>query len=248
MFQEHEIPFEYDDKRLIDLGFKESQSSHITFNSYKHTLSKTLDILPLSLSNEFFDIFKEKNPKNLLLQSQNFELLFTLMQQLDSIGNLKARILSRNIWEIVQMLPTSNEIYSNFKQLLSLSTENNETDLTDLFHKLFPFKTNQKLIYSCQIVEYLKKNNKQWPQTFIECGGLCFVYNLLIEEVESIDKDWTEWKQDCLSSLTQLVFQFAIYNFSKNDGDKTWFVYLFVKAFFQLTFIILSVINLVYHT
>lgn len=207
------------------MGFKDTQSSHVTFNSYKQTLSKTLDILPLSLSNEFFDIFKVKNPKNLLLQTQNFDLLFTLMQQLDSIGNLKSRILSRNIWEIVQMLPTSTEIYDNFKQLLghSLDVQQSSVDLQleNLFQKLFPLNSNQKLIYSCQIVDYLKKNNKQWPQIFIHCGGLKFVYELFIEEVDLIQRDWTEWKQDCLNSLIQILFQFAVYSMPKSEFDKT---------------------------
>ena len=233
-FVEQEIPFEYDEKRLCEVGFKESHINHITFHTCKHTLSKTFDLFPLSISTEFFNSFKSKNSRNLLLESYNFELLFTLMQQLDmiNIANLKARILSRNIWEIVQMLPTSSEILNRFDRLAIIYNEQvqrNENfqcedvnEFETVFERIFPKNSNQKLIYSCQIVEYFRRSNKNWPLIFIKSGGLNFLYKLFIEKVESIkySREWTEWKQDCLVSLIQTIYQFAICVLNKNDNIK----------------------------
>lgn len=206
--------------------------NHVTFHTCKHTLSKTCD---LSISLDFFNAFKSKNSRNLLLEPYNFELLFTLMQQLDmiNVANLKARILSRNIWEIVQMLPTSSEILSRFNRLenifqeMSKQNENfNCDDINEfevIFDKIFPSNSNQKLIYSCQIVEYFRRNKKSWPIIFIKCGGLSFLYKLFTEKVETIkfSREWTEWKQDCFASLIQTIYQFAICNLGKNEHSKS---------------------------
>lgn len=170
----------------------------------------------------------------MLLESCNFELLFTLMQQLDmiNIANLKARILSRNIWEIVQMLPTSSETLKRFDRVASifkeLAVQNENFQCEDvnefsmLYDKIFPSNSNQKLIYSCQIVEYFRRNNKNWPLIFIKSGGLNFIYKLFIEKVDSIkySREWTEWKQDCLTSLIQTIYQFAICAIGRNDSSK----------------------------
>lgn len=169
------------------------------------------------------------------------------MQQLDmiNIANLKARILSRNIWEIVQMLPTSTEILSRFDRLSGVyikESEKNENFQSDdicefeaILDRIFPANSNQKLIYACQIVEYFRRTNRNWPQIFIKSGGLQFLYKLFIEKVESIKygREWTEWKQDCLASLLQTIYQFAICVLNKNDNlkvdeDKAWYVISFI--------------------
>lgn len=224
-YSDQEIPFEFDEKRIGDV-FKDNHVNQISFHTCKHTLSKTCDLFPLSNSNEFFNSFKLKNSRNLLLEPHNFDLLFTLVQQLDmiNISNLKARILSRNIWEIIQMLPTSTEILDRFDQLSlqyaeSLSRNENfhldgAPEMNAILDRIFPSNSNQKLIYSCHIVEYFRKTGKNgWPGFFIKAGGLQFLYKLFIANVESIKygREWTEWKQDCLSTLIQVCLLGIIY-------------------------------------
>ncbi|KAJ6218179.1 hypothetical protein RDWZM_009336 [Blomia tropicalis] len=221
---EKEIPFEDDYKRLCEFDFKENVINQISFHTRKNSLTKSCDINPLSFSSEFLNAFKLKNSKTLLLESGSFELLFTLMQQLDMINitKLKARILSRNIWEIVQMLPTSAEILNRFKQLTTTYNKKYETfqlnesvnEYEILYEKIFQSNSNQKLIYCCQLVDFFRRTNKIWPQIFIDTGGLNFLFKLFIDKVDSIrySREWTEWKQDCLASLVQTIYQFAIFN------------------------------------
>jgi len=193
-------------------------------------MSKTCELFP-SLSLDFDNSFNSRNSRNLLLEHYNFELLFTLMQQLDmiNIANLKARILSRNIWEIVQMLPTSSETWNLFTDVTSkynapIQSENDQhkelREFAQLYDKIFPSNSNQKLIYSCQIVEYFRRTDKNWPLNFIKSGGLNFLYKLFIEKVDAIkyNREWTEWKQDCLTSLIQTIYQFAICGIGTNDN------------------------------
>src|SRR5699024_4138262 len=156
-------------------------------------------------------------------------------QQLDmiNIANLKARILSRNIWVIVQMLPTSSEVLSRFDRLGTIYEE--ETRLNEDFQcedvaeveaivdRIYHSDYNQKLIYSCQNVEHYRRSNKKnWPQIFIKSGAINYLYKLFIAKVESIkySREWTEWKQDCLASLIQTIYQFAICALNKSDNIK----------------------------
>lgn len=222
---EQEIPFEYDEKRIGDV-FKDSHVNQISFHTCKNPLSKSCDLFTLSSSSEFFDSFKLQNSHKLLLEPHNFELLFILVQQLDmiNISNLKARILSRNIWEIVQILPASTDILDRFDLLSQLYSESlsSEDDLNDhaetpqafkhIFERIFPSNSNQKLIYSCHIVDNLRKAGKNgWPGVFTKTGGLQFLYNLFIVNVETTKykHEWTEWKQDCVSTLLQTIYHFA---------------------------------------
>lgn len=233
---------EYDDKRIGDV-FKDNHVNQISFHTCKSTLSKSCDLFPLSGSSQFFDSFKLKNSHKLLLEPPNFELLFTLVQQLDmiNISNLKARILSRNIWEIIQILPTSTDILDRFDHLSLLYSENISTndnfnhddvpEFKSIFERIFPSHSNQKLIYSCHIVDNFRKAGKNsWPGIFIKTGGLQFLYKLFIANVEATKyrHEWTEWKQDCVSSLLQTIYQFATINYRdfeslRMEGDKSWY-------------------------
>nr|XP_027200113.1 ubiquitin carboxyl-terminal hydrolase 34-like [Dermatophagoides pteronyssinus] len=239
VLNDHEISFDCDEKRLLELNFKDNQINQISFHICKHTLVKSSNIVTLSLSSEFFEEFKQKNPKNLLIEPNNFELLFILMQQLDmiNVNNLKARILSRNIWEIVQMLPTPYEMVRKFHQLESkyyagddkekFPTITDEEispiiDYNDFYKEIFPSNSNQKLIYSCQLIENYRKINKDWPRIFMETGGLRFFYRTFIDVVCTLKmkRDWTEWKQDCLTSLIQILYQFTKFSSKMDSNDQ----------------------------
>lgn len=234
---DHEIPFDWDDKRLLESGFKDVQLNSISFKICKQTLSKASN--NLSLSKEFFEEFKLKNPKNLLLERNNFELLFILMQQLEMINNsnLKAQILSRNIWEIILMLPTSYDLIQKFqmlqsnyidsvdKKIFESNTINDDQEqFNKLYHDIFSSNSNQKLIYACHLVENYKKLNKHWQYIFFETGGVKFLYKLFVDTVSSVKfkYEWTEWKQDCLATLLQVLFHFAIIKKEDNSNKFDW--------------------------
>lgn len=219
----------------MDIGFKDSQMNTVTFKFYKPSPVKHYmeNRFPFSVSPEFKAEFKEKNPKSLLLMHSNFELLFTLMQQLDTlpIGNFKARIFSRNIWDIIQVLPTSTEILSRFTTIFEKWYGQNDTDgmidleateLSTLYEKLFPSNSNQKIIYSYQIVDYFIKQDRKSLKIFIDMGMLEFAFNLLLTEMELLcnGSDWTEWKQDCIASITHLIYYFATFNNENSAADR----------------------------
>ncbi|KAI1295519.1 Ubiquitin carboxyl-terminal hydrolase 34 [Halotydeus destructor] len=86
-----------------------------------------------------------------------------------------------------------------------------------LFSKLLSPSSPQKLIYSIQIVEWLrrssKKEDKKWSEKFVEYGGLQHIFDIFVSGVlhqNESDNTWNEWKQDCLASLLQLIYQFGV--------------------------------------
>jgi ubiquitin carboxyl-terminal hydrolase 34 len=178
---------------------------------------------------------KERIPSILLLQPQNFEQLFSLMQQLGALktsSHIKAQVLSRRVWEIIQLLPTSPNLLECFQSisvgegeenLKSTTPSTSQQPISDLFNNLLSPSSPQKLMYSCQIVESLRRNSKLWTQQFIDCGGLQHLFDIFVSGVlQSGDGDaWNEWKQDCLASLLQLIYQFGVNPMpSKVDSSK----------------------------
>ncbi|CAG2161635.1 unnamed protein product [Oppiella nova] len=231
--QGQEITHDFDEKQLAEVGFKDMQIVFVSvgmarsFRKFRDHSEPASTLPPPP---------KDRIPSILLLQPQNFEKLFTLMQQLGAHKtaiHIKAQVLSRRVWEIIQMLPTSPNLLECF-QTISVSaavlsdsgndsvsnTENTTTPSTshkpisDLFNKLLSPSSPQKLMYSCQIVECLRRNSKIWTQQFIDCGGLQHLFDIFVSGVlqsgDGAGDAWNEWKQDCLASLLQLIYQFGV--------------------------------------
>ena len=149
---------------------------------------------------------------------------------LKTSNHIKAQVLSRRVWEIIQMLPTSPNLLECFQSISISASEavNNTIDtneetttpstshkpISDLFNTLLSPSSPQKLMYSCQIVESLRRNSKIWTQEFIDCGGLQYLFDIFVSGVLQSGADgadsWNEWKQDCLASLLQLIYQFGV--------------------------------------
>lgn len=129
-------------------------------------------------------------------------------------------MLSRRIWDILSLLPTSPTLLRGFQQL--------DTPLAELLNPASP----QKLMYSLYIVETLsainnkknggtgkngagkKKNfiNKEpWSRVFIDNGGLRHLFDIFMSGVlQRSGGDGSEWHQDCLASLLKLLCQLGL--------------------------------------
>lgn len=87
-------------------------------------------------------------------------------------------MLSRRVWDILSLLPTSPTLLQGFKQL--------DTPLTELLDPSSP----QKLMYSLYIVESLSVktgpskngdgNVEPWSRVFIQHGGLRHLYDIFM--------------------------------------------------------------------
>ncbi|XP_054154148.1 ubiquitin carboxyl-terminal hydrolase 34-like [Oppia nitens] len=251
--QGQEITYDFDEKQLAEVGFKDMQIVFVSVGIARSFRKFRDNSEPIAL----WSLPKERIPSLLLLQPQNFEQLFSSMQQLGShksANHIKAQVLSRRVWEIIQLLPTSpnlldcfqtigltpvvNQSVENINHLMTADNEmltettNTNTPSTsqktlsaDLFNKLLSPSSPQKLMYSCQIVDSLRRNSKQWTQKFIDCDGLQHLFDIFVSGVlqsgESGADSWNEWKQDCLASLLQLLYQFGVNPITPSSSTKS---------------------------
>lgn len=225
-----EITHDFDEKQLAEVGFKDMQIVFISIGMVRsfrkfRDHSEPASTLPPPP--------KERIPSILLLKPQNFEQLFSLMGQLGALktpNHIKAQVLSRRVWEIIQMLPTSPNLLECFQSISLNVSDSDETNverddetstpstsrqqMSDLFNTLLSPSSPQKLMYSCQIIESLRRSSKVWTQQFIDCGGLQYLFDIFVSGVLQSGHDgtdaWNEWKQDCLASLLQLIYQFGV--------------------------------------
>lgn len=98
-----------------------------------------------------------------------------------SIPHTKAQVLSRRVWEILSLLPTSPKLLQGFQQL--------NVSLSDLLDP----SSAQKLMYSLYIVESLSlsqgKNSAEeesWVKRFIQHGGLKHLFDIFMSGKERI--------------------------------------------------------------
>ncbi|GAB0088688.1 ubiquitin carboxyl-terminal hydrolase 34 [Sergentomyia squamirostris] len=169
--QGQEITAEYDERTLADVGFKDNQMVYVSLGGRSSGRRRE----PADHPSLQPPPPKECLPTVLLLQPKYFEQLFKLMQTLGDMktagkgGNrqphTKAQLLSRRVWDILAMLPTSPTLLENFKNLMHQKSgkidEDMETDaekpsLINVEDLLDP-RNLQKFMYSLHIVESLCK-------------------------------------------------------------------------------------------
>lgn len=209
--QGQELTIDCDEKTLGEVGFKENQmvyiSMGVTRGGKKRESMESPSLLPPPP--------RENIPTLLLLRPNYFEQLFNLMHTLSSIRtpvkgghhipHTKAQVLSRRVWDILSLLPTSPTLLKGFQNL--------DLPLSDLLDPSSP----QKLMYSLYIVESLGQKNKGpeeehcWSQIFIKNGGLRHLYDIFMSGVlQKTNEDSSEWQQDCLASLLKLLCQLGM--------------------------------------
>uniref|UniRef100_A0A1B0CAV9 ubiquitinyl hydrolase 1 n=2 Tax=Lutzomyia longipalpis TaxID=7200 RepID=A0A1B0CAV9_LUTLO len=168
--QGQEITAEYDERSLADVGFKDNQMVYVSLGGRSSGRRRDPGDHP-SLQPP---PPKECLPTVLLLQPKYFEQLFKLMQTLGDMKTLgkggnrqphtKAQLLSRRVWDILAMLPTSPTLLENFKNIMKVGKgdEEMETDAPDKpsmmnVEDLLDPRNLQKFMYSLHIVESLCK-------------------------------------------------------------------------------------------
>ena len=215
-----------DEKQLADLGLKDSQLIYVSVGASR-LLRKGRESSEPSSTLSFPP--KYRIPMILLLNKSYFEQLFDLAQQLGSMtgpSHIRSQLLSRRVWEIIQMLPTSPDLLNRLQTLTSecKQEENDENrpsqspqeGMSLLLNELLSPTNPQKLLYCVQIVEYLRRTfigkERSWSEEFIDCQGLKHVFDIFISGVlqqNESEKSYNEWKQDCLATLLQLIFKFG---------------------------------------
>ncbi|XP_059621857.1 ubiquitin carboxyl-terminal hydrolase puf [Phlebotomus argentipes] len=170
--QGQEITAEYDERSLADVGFKDNQMVYVSLGGRSSGRRRDPGDHP-SLQPP---PPKECLPTVLLLQPKYFEQLFKLMQTLGDMKTLgkggnrqphtKAQLLSRRVWDILAMLPTSPTLLENFKNIMhqkaAKTDEEMETEVPEKpsmmnVEDLLDPRNLQKFMYSLHIVESLCK-------------------------------------------------------------------------------------------
>ncbi|KAK3803788.1 hypothetical protein RRG08_026023 [Elysia crispata] len=193
---------------------------------------------------------RKKLPMNLLIAEPYFDDLFKLLEQLSDVSlylenvekekkasfQAEARRLSRDVWELLMMLPTNESLLSGF---MKISTDQEVTQTE--WNQLLPPNNPHKLHYCLQTVEFLahgakpghkhvtsqsrsgsgdasedKKNanvsRSQWCQKFISKGGLTHMMDIFMNGSLQCKEGtvWNQWNQECLGYLLRLISQFSV--------------------------------------
>lgn len=237
--QGQELTCDLDEKTLSEMGFKDLQLVFVSVGAARPVRRRE----GLEPASTLPPPPQERLPITLLLQSPYFEQLFSLMQQLgyyktvnragESVAHTRAQVLSRRVWEILTMLPTSPVVLEGFKDI---AQDQEPGKNTALLQKLLNPEGPPKLMYSLQIVESLRRQGSKinkpitykssnsdqqqsssiqemcWSQKFVEHGGLRHLFDIFVSGVlQARDgEEWNEWNQDCVACLLRLIYQFGI--------------------------------------
>lgn len=222
-----EVSQDADEKSLMELGFKDfqvvfvSQGAANPHRGANRGIHGDANIAPFP--------GKDNMPMNLLLLPIHFDQLFSLMQRLSdmrfNLGNdrdiggqhnrsslisiqSKSQILSRRVWDILMLLPTSPHLK---ERLQNIRNEEDEASVKILLSPESP----QKLMYTLYIVDWLGRparlrrhsglveqsnsnmsplgensSNERtfealgpWIQRFIKAGGLRHLFSIFISGV-----------------------------------------------------------------
>jgi len=158
--QGQELTPDLDEKTLSEMGFKDNQLVYVSVGVSRPSRKLRDSTDPSSLLPA---PPKNKLPFILLLQPNYFEQLFSLMQLLGSKkpSLSRAQVLSRQVWEIINILPTSPDLLKSFHDITSQETSTDpQQSISFRFNSLLCPSSPQKLVYSIQIVEWLQRTSK----------------------------------------------------------------------------------------
>ncbi|XP_050316350.1 ubiquitin carboxyl-terminal hydrolase 34 isoform X2 [Anthonomus grandis grandis] len=210
--QGQELSIDCDEKTLQEMGFKDNQITYISVGMSRNMKKREFLDAPSMQAAPPRDCL----PTLLLLKPCYFEQLFSLMHTLSSmktvvkggrvIPHTRAQVLSRRVWDILSLMPTSPKLLQGFQKLdIALS-------------ELLDPSSAQKLMYSLYIVESLSMRQKfgdeddePWTRKFIQHGGLRHLYDIFLSGVLQRDSgDGSDWQQDCLASLLKLLCHLGV--------------------------------------
>lgn len=241
--QGQELTIDYDERTLYDMGFKDNQLVFVSGGVAGRNTAWPEWVAGPS---------QARLPTLMLLQPRYFDQLFALMQVLglmkepgpngEQMAHMKAQLLSRRVWDILQAVPLNPTLLKAFQSP-------NENILPDLLDPTSP----QKLMYSLHIIDKLcsttsnappaqkekekekekedmnldkeenvvdesKSETESWNELFIKKGGLRLLYDIMMSGVLQRNDDG-EWRQDCLAMLLQLLCRIG--TITNKDTTKT---------------------------
>lgn len=217
--QNQEIPFEWDERQINELDFKEMHLIYI-LSDIKSTNADPTDDLASNQSNDSTQpayLPKTEIPSILLLRQEYFERLMEADRFLGSFKHEnpeftnRAKALSRRVWEIIQILPTCTHYKADLRRC-GLPDDNWRLK-TPQCAALLSAECPQRLLYSLQIIDILRSSHDDpsWGSTFIKKGGLADLFDVFMSQrlLPDENEDWNEWLQECLAYLLKLLFQFG---------------------------------------
>jgi len=220
-----EIPFDWDERQINELDFKDMQVIYV-LSDIKLTNVDSADDLESNKSVEDSNTPARQYPNvesipcKVLQDRDNFELLMEADRYLGSfhrynleIAN-KSKNLSRRVWEIIQLLPTSLNYKEHLKRCGSSDEADKDWTLRNIAcSQYMSASCPQRLLYSLQIIDILRSSHEipLWANTFIRKGGLSDLYDVFMSQklLPEDNEDWNEWLQECLAYLLKLLFQFG---------------------------------------
>ncbi|XP_077536768.1 ubiquitinyl hydrolase 1 puf isoform X3 [Haemaphysalis longicornis] len=162
--QGQELTTDLDEKPLAEVGFKDLQLVFVSVGAARQRrragtgLPEPASLLPCPP--------RERLPTLILLRAAYLDCLFPLMHLLGNVRtrnrqgevvlHTKAQVLSRRVWEILAMLPTSP---AKMRQFIEVAEE--PEGATATLQKLLNPDEPQKLMYSLQIVESLRQRGSR---------------------------------------------------------------------------------------
>lgn len=215
-----EIPFEWDERQINELDFKDMQVIYVLNDmkpapNVEQTDDQASDKSTASTSPIY--VPKTEIPSILLLRPEFFERLmeadrflgFFQSNNLDLTN--RAKTLSRRVWEIIQILPTCPQYKEDLRRC---GLPDGDWRLrTPQCAYLLSTECPQRLLYSLQIIDILKSSSEpsNWSSTFIKNGGLADIYDVFMSQklLPDNDESWNEWLQECLAYLLKLLLQFG---------------------------------------
>ncbi|XP_064621669.1 ubiquitin carboxyl-terminal hydrolase 34-like isoform X2 [Lineus longissimus] len=180
-----ELTVDLDEKSLGEMQFKDRQLVFVSIGAIrpprKQDGTTPASYLPPPQ--------RDQIPMVLLLQERHFDHLFNLLQELSNLqctdasdsqmdgpeqGNteIKARVLSHRVWELLMVLPTSPSMLEGFKSIVSVQESDEKKKESCLrWNRLLDCDNPHKLMYSLQIVESLSRTPSKRRRHFGKGSG-----------------------------------------------------------------------------
>ncbi|KAL8583540.1 hypothetical protein ACOMHN_054856 [Nucella lapillus] len=246
IFLGQELTVDVDDKTLAEMQLKDNLLVFVSVGASR-TPKKQDGTVPSSCLPA---PDRAKMPLALLTQEPHFGNLFTLLEKLSNAGSemensdaqerarlqAEARRLSRVVWELLMILPTSPSHLQGFTQQSGEPGSGDAGSKVD-WDSLLPPDSPHRLYYSLQILEQLAYGkppsrktimtvgagdmlsftsegtsaSNQWKTRFMSKGGVAHLLNIVMSgTLQPQEGDsWSQWNQECLAYLLRIITQFS---------------------------------------
>ncbi|ESO90146.1 hypothetical protein LOTGIDRAFT_164457, partial [Lottia gigantea] len=218
-----ELTVDTDEKTIGEMQFKDLQLVFVSVGASRQPKKMDGSVPPA----------RDKLPMILLLQEPHFDNLFMLLEQLSNLDTdlvemdcqemnslqTEARRLSRSVWELLMILPTSEKYLDGFKSIMTENNEKEEGKQCVDWNILLPPSSPHRLYYSLQIVEYLSHRSKLRRKSVMRSGGGdAFVNETEHPDNQHPDNIWSS-KFICKGGLSHLFNIFMNGSLQPKEGD-----------------------------